>query len=92
MAGVGAVATDEQFASILDYLAKNLAPQTTAKVNVNAAAAAELVGGLGLTQKDAEAIVSYRAKNGNFKSLDELKKVPGIDLQKLDASASLVTF
>ena len=48
-------------------------------VNVNAADAqkiADSVSGLGL--KKAQAIVDYRAKNGEFKTLDDLNKVSGI--------------
>ena len=48
-------------------------------VNVNTADAetiADAMNGVGI--KKAQAIVDYRAKNGAFKSLDELAQVKGI--------------
>ncbi len=50
---------------------------TTDKVDVNKATARELMKVKGLTIGKAKAIVSYRKKHGDFKSLDELKAVKG---------------
>lgn len=50
-----------------------------AAVNVNTANADQLKAINGLDEKQAKAIVSYREKNGNFKAIDDLRKVPGID-------------
>jgi len=50
-----------------------------APVDINTAdakAIAKTMKGVGI--KKAEAIVAYRKKNGNFKSIDELSKVKGI--------------
>ena len=48
-------------------------------VNINKASAQEIAGSLnGIGIKKAEAIVSYRKKNGKFKSADELGNVKGI--------------
>jgi competence protein ComEA len=47
---------------------------------------------LGLSQKEAEAIVAYRATNGPFADLDAVKKVPDIDLKKLDEHKNAVAF
>ncbi|MBI5409551.1 MAG: helix-hairpin-helix domain-containing protein [Nitrospirae bacterium] len=49
-----------------------------APVNVNQATAKELASLPGIGKKKAEEIVSYREKNGKFKSLEDLKKVEGI--------------
>jgi len=40
----------------------------------------------------AEAIVAYRQANGDFKTLDDLKKVPGLDAVKVDAQKTRITF
>jgi competence protein ComEA len=88
MAGFGAVGTDDDFTAILDYLVKNF-PST---VNVNKATAAQLESGLGLSTAEAEAVVQYREKNGDFKSIDDLKKVPDLDTKKLDAKEARVSF
>ncbi|MBY0377633.1 MAG: helix-hairpin-helix domain-containing protein [Gammaproteobacteria bacterium] len=50
-----------------------------ATVNVNIANADQLKAVKGLDEKQAKAIVAYREKNGNFKAIDDLRKVPGID-------------
>ena len=91
MAGLGASASDDEFTAILDYLVENF-PPSSAKVNVNQAAAAEFESGLGLSQKDADAVVQYREKNGDFKSIDDLKKVPGLDPKKLDEKKDRIIF
>ncbi len=92
MAGLGASASDEEFTAILDYLTKNFPPAPANKINVNKATAAELKSGLALPQTEADAIVEYREKNGDFKSIDDLKKVPGLDAEKLDAKKDQLTF
>ena len=91
----GAQGTEDDFAQILEYLAKNFPPgsETAAKkVNVNKAPAEDIKTGLDLSSKDAGAIVAYRQQNGDFKSLDDLKKVPGLDASKIDAVKDRVTF
>lgn len=46
-------------------------------VNINTASQAELEGVRGLGPSKAKAIISYREKNGAFKSLDDLDNVKG---------------
>ena len=55
---------------------------TQEKVNVNKATAKELVKVKGLNTTKAKAIVAYRKKHGDFKSLDDLKLVKGF--KKMD--------
>lgn len=50
---------------------------TQDKVNLNTATAKELAKVKGLSNVKAKAIVSYRKKHGDFKSLDDLKQVKG---------------
>lgn len=47
-------------------------------VNINKADVAALESLDGIGKKKAEAIVAYRTEHGEFKTLDELKEVPGI--------------
>ena len=91
MAGFGAVGTDDEFTEILDYLTKNF-PPPTAPVNVNKATAAQMQSGLGLTAAEADSITKYREKNGDFKTIDDLKKVPDVDGKKLDAKKDRLAF
>ena len=72
--------------AIIDYLSRSF----PAAVNVNKAAAKDLEPILGA--KEAAAIVQYRESKGNFKTLDDLKKVPGIDTAKIDANKQQLEF
>jgi competence protein ComEA len=55
-----------------------LAGLAVAAVNINTATKAELMSLKGVGETRAQEIIDYRKKNGNFKSIDELEKVPGI--------------
>jgi competence protein ComEA len=75
--------------TIVTYLAKNF---PIVKINVNKAAAKDLETGLELTDKESEAIVQYREAKGNFKTLDDLKKVPGLDAVKIESKKDRLEF
>ena len=55
-----------------------LAGTAAAVVNINTATKEELTTIKGIGDKRAQEIIDYRKKNGDFKSVDELEKVPGI--------------
>jgi competence ComEA-like helix-hairpin-helix protein len=40
----------------------------------------------------AQAVVDYRTAHGNFTTLADLKKVPGIDAARLDARKDRIAF
>ena len=89
----GATAKDEEFDAIVDYLAKNFGKGGGGdKVNVNKAAAKDIETGLALTTTEAEAIVAYRQKNGDFKTLQDLLKVTGVDAKKIEAAKDKIDF
>lgn len=99
MKDMGADATGPELEQIVDYLAKNFGKTGGAaamkKVNVNAATAKEIETGLGISTKDSELIVAYRAKNGNFKDIDALLKVDGVeaaDTAKIQAAKDKIAF
>ena len=75
--------------AIVVYLAKNF---PVVKVNVNKATAKDLETGLELTSKESEAIVQYREAKGSFKTLDDLKKVPGLDAVKIESKKDRLEF
>ena len=60
-------------------------------VNVNTADADEIVA-LGLSKKDADAIVSFRTDKGPFADFAALRGVPGLDVDRLDAVRARVAF
>lgn len=53
---------------------------TTSQINLNTATAEELAKVDGLNSKKAEMIVKYRNDNGNFTTVNDLKKVKGLHL------------
>jgi competence ComEA-like helix-hairpin-helix protein len=87
MARFGADATDKEFDEILTYLAMHFSP-----IRVNKAAAKDLESLLDVQAGVAEAIVAYRQANGDYKALDDLKKVPGLDSGKVDARKARIVF
>jgi competence protein ComEA len=87
MQGRGASGTEEEFESIHWYLNRYFGV-----VRVNAAAAEELAAVLGLTARDAQAIVEYRKTHGNFTDLAGLLKVEGIDKAKLEEQPEALRF
>jgi competence protein ComEA len=100
MVGYGATGSDDDFQQILAYVTKNYgldsagaAPAAAAhKIAVNKETADQLTTDLGLTADESAAVVSYRTKNGDFKTIDDLKKVPAVDGKKFDAHAADLEF
>jgi len=92
MVGMGAEGSDEEYEAVLTYLTKNFGPETPKAVNVNKATPVEIESVLGLTRAESAAIVQYRTDKGTFKSIDDLKSVPGLDYAKVERKKALVTF
>jgi competence protein ComEA len=88
MVNSGAEGTDAEFDAIIAYLTRNYGP----KVNVNRAPVRELRDALDLSAEQGDAVVSYREKNGAFKTLDDLKKVPGLDAKEIDERKAQIQF
>ena len=84
----GAAGSDEDFKTIIDYLARYFGMP----VNVNTASAKDLETELGVTAAEAEAIVKHRTANGNFKAYADVTKVQGVDAKKLDLVKGRLTF
>lgn len=92
MANMGAQATDEEFNTIVAYLAKNFGPEAPPPVNLNTATAVDLESSLELLKSEAAAIIQYRSEKGGFKSIDDLRNVPGLDFKKIESKKSRITF
>jgi competence protein ComEA len=89
----GAKGSDDEFYEVVDYLAANFSKTSAViKINVNKATAKDLQGALRLPEKLAAAIVHQREEKGDFKSIDDLKKVPGIDAGKIDANKNRLAY
>jgi competence protein ComEA len=92
MVNMGAKGTQPDFAAVLDYLAAHFPADDVPRININKCRQIELESGLSLKRSEAAAIVEYRTKNGPFKSIDDLKKVPGIDAGKIEAKKDRLAF
>jgi competence protein ComEA len=92
MAAFGMKGDEKDFNLIIDYLAKHYPAEDIPKINVNKASAIELESGLSLRRSQAAAVLAYRAKNGEFKSIDDLKKVPLIDAEKIEEKKDRIAF
>jgi competence protein ComEA len=83
----GATGSEDDFMTVFGFLRRHYG-----KVYINTAPAEELTTTLGLTNKDADAIVTYRKANGNFADFDAVKKVPNIDVKLLEDHKDAVAF
>ena len=100
MVSRGAKGTDDEVDQVIDYLVENFGTDqahsdvgaAASKVHINQAGAKDLAAALEISSEDADAIVRYREKNGNFKDWDQVRKVPGIDLKKLEEHKDRVEF
>ena len=87
MVARGANSSDEDVKAIINYLATALG-----RVNVNKAEASDFQAVLELAESEATAIITYRTSVGEFKAIDDLKKVPGLDFSKVEAKKDRITF
>jgi competence protein ComEA len=87
MARFGAEASDQEFDQILNYLVRHYSP-----IRVNKAAAKDLESALDVPATVAEAIVAYRTDKGDFKTVDDLKNVPGLEAAKIEAQKTRIVF
>jgi len=67
------------------------AASTYAAVDLNTATTEQLQSVNGIGPKKAEAIVEYRKKNGQFKTVNDLDKVPGFGKSTLDKVKNEIT-
>src|SRR4051812_48799608 len=79
----GAEATEAQQTVVVEYLTRNFGKAS--KVHINTAPFEELRSVLGLSVEEAKAVLTYRKENGDFKSWEDLLKVPGVDAKKIES-------
>lgn len=81
----GAKVSDDEFPVILDYLSTHFLGEAPQPLNLNTATQIDLESAGGLLRREAAAVIQYREKHGRFKTLDDLKMVPGLDFRKIDS-------
>ena len=92
MAKLGAQGTEDDFDAILSYLSKNFGLENPGPLNINKATSVDLQTTLLLRRSQAKALLQYREQNGDFKSIDDLRNVPGLDFAKIEAKKSRLIF
>ena len=84
MISLGAKGSDDDLEKVLDYLSTNFKGEAPKPLNMNSATAVDLESVAGMLRKEAAAWIDYRSKKGGCKTLDDLKKVPGLPFKKID--------
>ena len=92
MVNLGAKATDVEIQLVTNYLSKNFPAEDVPHIHVNTARAIEFEAGLSMRRSQAASLIAYRTKHGPFKSIKDLEKVPGIDVQKIEARKDRLLF
>jgi competence ComEA-like helix-hairpin-helix protein len=92
MVTLGLQGKDDEIRTVVDYLARNFPGEAIPKVNINTASAIELESGLSLKRSEAAAVIAYRTKIEKFKSLEDLKEVPGVSFAKFEAKKDRLTY
>lgn len=82
--------TREERAAILEYVTTNFKPG--GKIYINYTVSKDLQTILGISAGEADAIVRQRQTQGLFKTLDDIKKVSGVNASKLDAVRDRLVF
>src|SRR5271155_2834300 len=75
MTGMGAKVPDDSVDAILGYLTKTFGPDAPLPIKVNKASAVDLESLLLLKRSESAAIIRYRTEHGDFKTIDDLRKV-----------------
>jgi len=81
----GARFSPEEVPIILDYLSTHFLGEALQPLNLNTATQVDLEAAGGLLRREASAVIKYREQNGRFKTLDDLKQVPGLDFKKIES-------
>jgi len=89
----GAQATRAELDIIAAYMFEHFPKVEDAnKVNVNKATAEQIAAKLGLTEDEAEAVVKYRDRHGDFHAWGDLLTIYGLDGRKIEAAKDKISF
>ena len=92
MIAFGLKTTDSDIIAVVEYLTRSYPADDVPRLKVNSAEAIEFESTLGIKRSQAKAIIDYREKKGAFKSIADLKKVPGIEAAKIDSKKDRLIF
>lgn len=92
MKAFGAGGSDEDFAAVLEYLATHFRGETVRPLDMNTAEAIDLESVLQLLRRESKAVLDYRARRGQFTSLDDLKGLDPAIYKKIEARKDRIVF
>ena len=84
MVDLGANGSDQELATVLDYLSEHFKGDAFRPSNLNTATAIDLESIAGLLRKESAAWIAHRKASGPCKSLDDFRKVAGVPFKKID--------
>jgi competence protein ComEA len=84
MVGLGAKGTDQELETVLDYLSTNFKGEARKPLNLNTATSIDLESIVGMLRKESAAWIAARKAQGPCKTIDDLKKVSGVDFKKIE--------
>jgi competence protein ComEA len=84
MMTLGAKGSDEDTKAVLEYLSTHYKGEAGKPLNLNTATSIDLESITMFLRKESAAWIAWRAKNGPCKTVDDLKKVPGVDFKKIE--------
>lgn len=89
----GAQATRAELDVIAAYMFEHFPKvEDPTKINVNKATAQQIADGLALTKAEAEAVVKYRERHGDFHAWGDLLIIYGVDGTKIAAAKDKMSF
>jgi competence protein ComEA len=89
----GAQATRAELDVIAAYMFEHFPKvEDSTKINVNKASAQEIATGLALTNEEAEAVVKYRERHGDYHAWGDLLIIYGVDGKKIAAAKDKISF
>jgi len=83
----GLGAPEKDLETVFAFLNRNYG-----RVLINRAPADEIVAVLQVSQQDADALVAYRKTAGAFADFEAIRKVPGIDMKKLENKKDAIAY
>lgn len=92
MVALGAKANEKELTAVLDYLVAHFPAEDVPRLKVNEATAIDFESRLSLRRSQAAALIRYRTEIGGFKSIEDLKKTPGIDPAAIEAAKDRLVF
>jgi len=78
--------------ALFEKAKKPAKPPVTGKININTATAEQLAMLPGVSMKKAQGLIDYRTKNGKFKDIEDLRKMPGIKQKRIDKVKEYLIF